>query len=210
MGQLQIKLMRRLGFEHFAVVGHDRGARVAYRMALDHRHIIDRLAVLDIVATSDMWRRADREFGLAYWHWYFLAQPYDLPERIIATDPEAFYGRRWLPSFHPDAVADYRQALATPGTIHAICEDYRAAAGIDREHDEMDRRRQRRIQCPVLVLWGRHDGRSLEHWFDVVGLWRQWADDVQGRALDCGHHLPEELPGETAAELLSFLQPPAT
>ncbi len=206
MGQLQIELMRQLGFARFAVVGHDRGARVGYRMALDQPEVIDRLAVLDIVPTGDMWRRADMALGLAFWHWYFLAQPHDLPERIIAADPEAFYGGRWLPSFHPDAVADYRHALTTPGTIHAICEDYRAAAGIDREHDETDRRAQRRITCPVLVLWGQV-GRSLGQWFDVVEVWRQWANDVRGRALDCGHHLPEELPEETAAELVSFLGP---
>ncbi|MPZ71849.1 MAG: alpha/beta fold hydrolase [Nitriliruptorales bacterium] len=210
MGHVQIELMRELGFDRFAVVGHDRGGRVAYRMALDHPEVVQRLAVLDIVPTGEMWRHAGMEFGLAYWHWYFLAQPYDLPERIITADPEAFYGSRWnAASFHPDAVADYRQSIAAPGTVHAICEDYRAAAGIDREQDEIDRRAERRIQCPVLVLWGREDGR-LEQWFDVLDVWRRWAHDVQGRGLPCGHHLAEELPEETATELTAFLQSSAT
>lgn len=206
MAQDQIELMAHLGFERFTVIGHDRGGRVGYRMALDHPDVVARLAVLDIVPTGEMWRQIDMAFGMALWHWFFLAQPFDLPERIIAADPETFYGGRWqTPGFTAEAVADYRKALATPGTIHAICEDYRAAATIDRELDDEDRRNGRTIQCPTLALWSLQ-GRPLDQWFDVLGVWQRWADDVQGHGLPCGHHLPEELPDETAAALLAFLQ----
>jgi haloacetate dehalogenase len=197
----QVALMDRLGFARFAVAGHDRGGRVAYRLALDHPERVRKLAVLDIIPTGDAFRRADMAFGLGYWHWFFLAQPYDLPERLIAGDPDAFYLRGSADVFAPEALAEYRRCFHDPATIHAMCEDYRAGATIDTALDEEDRGR-RRIACPVLALWGRR-GR-LDAWYDVLAIWRDWADDARGRALDCGHYLTEEAPDATYAELHAF------
>src|SRR5215213_7205792 len=199
MARDQVEMMQALGFERFAVVGHDRGGRCAYRMALDHPDRIEKLAVLDIIPTLEAFRRADKAFGLGYWHWYFLAQPAPFPERLIAAKPEYFLLRRSQPDgglpayFTPEAYADYQHCFGE-ATIHAICEDYRAAAGIDCEHDEADRGR-RKIGCPVLALWGKR--AQLEQWYDVLAIWRDWANDVSGRAIDCGHYLPEEAPEET-------------
>jgi haloacetate dehalogenase len=198
----QVALMERLGFEAFAVCGHDRGARCAYRLALDHPDRVRRLAVLDIVPTGEVWRRADMSFGLGYWHWFFLAQPEPLPERLIGANPDAFYFRGGRDLFAPEALDDYLRCVHDPATIHAMCEDYRAAATIDFEHDEADRGR-RRIASPVLVLWGARG--QLDRWYDVLAVWRDWADDVRGRSLDCGHYLAEEAPEETYAELRTFL-----
>ena len=202
MARDQIAVMQQLGFERFQVAGHDRGGRCAYRLALDHPDRVLKLAVLDIIPTGEAFRRADMAFGLAYWGWFFLAQPYDLPERLIGADPEYYClrGRRHL--FAPEALEDYLRCFRNPETIHAMCEDYRAAATLDFAHDEGDRGR-RRITCPVLALWS---GKGeLEAWYDVLAIWREWADDVSGKALDCGHHLPEEAPEETYAELRAFL-----
>ncbi len=207
MGRILVALMRELGHERFAVVGHDRGGRVAYRMALDHPDLIERLAVLDIVPTADMWRfaeRAGKEFGLVDYHWYFLAQPYDFPERLIAAAPEAYYFRGDTTRFHPDALADYRRCVADPQTIHAMCEDYRAGATVDDELDEADRAAGRKIGCPVLALWAARD--ELPRWFDVVETWRAWADKVEGRGIDAGHFLAEESPAEVGETLLEFLR----
>ena len=201
MARDQIAVMEQLGFERFAVAGHDRGGRVAYRLALDHPERVCKLAVLDIIPTGEAFRRADRAFGLGYWHWFFLAQPDDLPERLITADPDAYYLRWFSDAFAPEAVAEYRRCFRDPATTHTMCEDYRAGATIDFALDEADRGR-RRIACPVLVLWGRR-GR-LDAWYDVLAVWRDWADDVRGRALDCGHFLPEEAPDETYAELHAF------
>jgi haloacetate dehalogenase len=201
----QIEVMRRLGFERFYVCGHDRGARVAYRMALDHPERVAKLAVLDVIPTGDAFRRADMAFGLGYWHWFFLAQPFDLPERLIGADPDFFLLRNRPEVWTPEAFEEYRRCFRDPRTVHAICEDYRAAATLDYERDEADRRAGRRIACPVLALWGR-EGR-LEEWYDVLDVWRGWAEDVRGRALDCGHYLPEEAPEETYAELRTFFGP---
>jgi haloacetate dehalogenase len=203
MAQDQVAVMKALGFERFAVCGHDRGARVGYRMALDDPHRVSRLAMLDIVPTGETWRRADAAFGRGYWHWYFLAQPAPLPERMIAAAPDDFYGSRGgREHFAPEALAEYDRWARDPATLHAMCEDYRAGATLDREHDEADRTRRRRIACPVLALWGARN--FLEAWYDVLGVWRDWADDVSGRALDCGHYLPEERPEEVTAELRAF------
>jgi haloacetate dehalogenase len=205
MARDQVELMRAVGFERFSLCGHDRGARCAYRLALDSPEVVERLAVLDVVPTGDVFRLADANFGLAYWHWFFLAQPDGLPEAMIRADPDAFYfSQRYQARslFAPEALDDYLRCVRRPDTIHAMCEDYRAGATIDRVHDEADRGR-RRIECPLLVLWGGR-GKLPALYDDVLGIWRGWADDVRGRALDCGHFLAEEAPEDTLAELLEF------
>jgi haloacetate dehalogenase len=203
MADVLVAAMRELGFTRFSVAGHDRGGRCAYRLALDHPECVERLAVLDIVPTAEMWRRADKEFGLIDWHWFFLAQPEPFPERLIAAAPDAFYFRGDRSRFEPEALADYLAAVHDLEVIHAMCQDYRAGATVDHEHDEADLAAGRRIACPLLALWAGRD--ELGRWFDVLATWRRWADDVSGRALDCGHFLAEEQPGEVAAELRAFL-----
>jgi haloacetate dehalogenase len=198
-----VGLMAALGFDRFSVAGHDRGGRCAYRLALDHPDRILKLAVLDIVPTGEVWRRADRRVMLAWWHWAFLAQPAPLPERLIGANPDGYYFGGDRSRFHPDALADYLRCARNPETIHAMCEDYRAGASCDFELDEADRAARRRIACPVLVLWaGRDDATKL--FGDPLVIWRDWADDVSGRALDCGHYLAEEAPEETYSELRRF------
>ncbi len=184
-------VMSHFGFERFAVCGHDRGGRVAYRMALDHPDRVTRLAVLDIVPDRGGVLEGDMAFGLGYWHWFFLAQPYDLPETPARGRPLPAPGRHPRPST-PRPSKSIGACLRDPATIDGICEDYRAAATLDFERDEADRRAGRRLPCPVLVLWGRQG--PLEAWYDVLEVWRDWTDDVRGRALDCGHYLPEEAP----------------
>jgi haloacetate dehalogenase len=206
MARDQIAVMKHLGFARFHVAGHDRGARVGYRMALDFPDVVTKLAVLDIVPTFEAFARGGRDFGLGYYHWFFLAQPYPLPERLIGADPDWFW--RWHTTrgprdiFTPEAVEDYLTCFRNPETVHAICEDYRAGATIDCMHDEQDQRAGRRISSPVLALWGEHG--KLEAWYDTLALWREWARDVSGRSLPCGHYLAEELPKQTARELLDF------
>ncbi len=208
MARDQIEVMRQLGFEQFFVAGHDRGGRCAYRMALDHPERVLKLAVLDIVPTGEAFRRADMAFGLGFFHWFFLAQPSPFPERLIAADPDNFYFRHRKVEtgerpeyFDSEAFEAYRRAYRNPETIHAMCEDYRAGATVDFEMDEADRGK-RRIACPVLALWG---ARAEPHrWYDVLDVWRDWAEDVQGHALDCGHYLAEEAPEETYAALRDF------
>jgi haloacetate dehalogenase len=201
----QVAVMRQLGFPEFFVAGHDRGGRVAYRMALDHPAQVKKLAVLDIVPTLAAFSRADADFALGYYHWFFLAQPFDLPERLIGSDPDYFWRRHTTRGrtdmFAPEALEDYLRCFRDPATIHGICEDYRAAATIDREHDRADFG-HRKIACPVLALWGQKG--KLDRWYDVLAVWREWADDVRGRNLACGHYLAEEAPEETAAELGRF------
>ncbi|MBA3620407.1 MAG: alpha/beta hydrolase [Acidothermales bacterium] len=203
----QVRLMQQLGFDTFAVVGHDRGGRVAYRLALDHPDRVSALAVLDIVPTAEMWRfaeRAGKDFGLVDWHWFFLAQPHDLPERVITAAPERYYfGGGRDDRFDPEALADYRRCVSDPATVHAMCEDYRAGAGIDDELDEADRAAGRRITCPVLALWSARD--ELPRWFDVLEVWRCWADDVRGFGVDAGHFLAEEAPEVVGPALRDFL-----
>jgi haloacetate dehalogenase len=201
MAQDQVAVMRQLGFEHFFVAGHDRGGRCAYRMALDHPECVGKLAVLDIIPTGEAFRRANMTFGLGFWHWFFLAQPFPLPEKLIGCDPDSYYFREGRDIFHPEALADYLRCCHDPATIHAMCEDYRAGATIDYQLDEADRG-TKRIECPVLVLWGKQG--TLEAWYDVLAIWRDWANDVSGQAIDAGHYLAEEAPDQTFAALHAF------
>jgi haloacetate dehalogenase len=207
-----VEVMERLGFREFGVVGHDRGGRVAYRMALDHPARVNRVAVLDIVPTEDAWARADAAFALGYWPWSLLAQPAPLPEQMVTAAAETIVDHalaHWgssLARFPAEVLRDYVNALQSPEHAHAICEEYRAAATIDREHDQADRAKQRRITCPLLALWSARG--ALEHWFapegGPLGVWRQWADRVEGRAVEGGHFFPEETPAATASMLQEF------
>jgi len=214
MARDMVAVMERLGFPRFSLAGHDRGGRVAYRLALDHGERVERLAVLDIVPTAVAWARADRRLALAYWPWSLLAQAAPLPERLVAAAPEAVIDNAlggWgspAAAFPPEVRAAYVAALRDPAHIHAICEEYRAAATLDAAHDEADRASGKRIACPVLALWGKG---LLDEWYadagGPLGLWRQWASDVHGEGLAAGHFFPEEMPGETAARLERFLAP---
>ena len=203
----QVAMMRALGHPVFAVVGHDRGGRVAHRMALDHPAAVRRIVVLDIVPTATMYARTDRAFATRYFWWFFLIQPAPLPERLIEADPE-FYLRHHLarqsrtPGVPEEAlVQEYLRCYRQPGAIHAICEDYRAAATIDLDHDAADAGRQ--VEVPLLALWGARG--VVGELYDVLATWREKAADVQGQALPCGHALQEEAPDETAAALVAFL-----
>jgi len=204
MARDAVAVMQRLGFERFAVAGHDRGGRVAYRLALDHPERVTRLATLDILPTYEHFARADMRFGLGYWHWFFLAQPYPLPESLIGADPERFFlGRPNRANVHaPEALDDYLRCYRDPATIHAACEDYRAAATYDYALDAADKRAGRRIAAPLLALWGAR--AQVGSWYDVLAVWREWADDVRGGPIDAGHFLAEEAPDETYAALRSF------
>jgi haloacetate dehalogenase len=207
MAQDQVEVMAALGFERFAVAGHDRGGRVAHRMALDHAERVERLAVLDIAPTRAMYQRTTHDFAKAYYHWFFLIQPAPFPETLIGANPEAFLrkhmGGRFagLAPFEPDGWPEYLRCFSDPAAIHATCEDYRAAESIDLVHDDADFGR-RKVTCPLLVLWGRHG--VIERCFAPLAEWREYAVDVRGNALDCGHYLPEEQPDETARELAQF------
>ena len=206
MARDAIGLMRHLGFERFDVAGHDRGGRAAYRLALDHPQAVRRMSILDIIPTGEVWARADRRFALGYWHWPFLAQPYPIPETLIAPNPEFYLFkaqfRAGLPDFDPEAFADYLASGKNPSVVHAMCEDYRAGAGYDRKLDEADKAAGKKIACPTQVLWGGKG--ALAAWYDVLAIWREWAPDVRGQAVDCGHFIPEEKPDETLALLRAF------
>lgn len=205
----QVEAMAQLGFRRFAVVGHDRGGRVAYRMALDHPERVRRLAVLDIVPTSDVWARMDAQVARGYWHWAFLAQPAPLPERLIAGDPDAFFdlhvrGQLGMGDYPPPVLDAYRRSLADPVAVAAMCEDYRAGATVDAQHDAADRAAGRRIECPLLVLWAARGG--LPRFYpDVLDVWRPWAREVHGAGVDAQHFLAEDSPHMTAEHLLAFL-----
>lgn len=197
-----LALMRHLGFERFAVVGHDRGSYTAFRLAMDHPAAITRLALLDGVPILEALERCDVRFAQAWWHWFFFAQP-DKPERAILADPDAWYGGS-AEAMGEEAYRDFRAAIHDPVTVHGMLEDYRAGLGIDRDHDAADRAAGRRLSCPVLALWSLRD--DLEELYgDVLAVWRPWAPDLRGRGLDCGHHMAEEAPEELARELLEFL-----
>jgi haloacetate dehalogenase len=198
-----VRLMDALGHERFAVVGHDRGAYVASRAALDHPGAVSALAVLDAVPIVDALERCDAGFAAAWWHWFFLGQTDKPAERVISADPEAWY--------RPDRELmgagnhlDYLQAIHDAATVHAMCEDYRAGLGLDRAHDEADRQAGRRVQCPVLALWAAHD--DLEDLYgDPLAVWSPWAPDLRGGRLDCGHHMAEEAPEALAEALDRFV-----
>lgn len=202
-----VELMAALGHERFALVGHDRGARVAHRLTLDHPQAVSRVAMLDIAPTATMYARTDKAFATRYFWWFFLIQPYPLPERLIDADPEFFLrthidGQSKIDgATEPAAFAEYLRCYLDPATRHAICEDYRAAAGIDLVHDAADS--ERRIKVPLLALWGARG--TVGALYNVLQTWREKATDVRGRALDCGHTLQEERPDEVLAELRHFL-----
>jgi haloacetate dehalogenase len=209
MAEDQVAVMEALGFDSFAVVGHDRGGRVGHRMALDYSDSVTKLAVLDIVPTRHVFGTVGKDLATAYYHWFFFIQPYDLPETLIGANP-CYYLRQklggWgtsLETFALTALAEYERCFDT-ATIHASCEDYRAAASIDLVHDEADRDEGRKVGCPLLALWG---GRGvMERIYDVEAVWREYANDVTGKPLDAGHFLAEERPAETAQELRDFLK----
>jgi haloacetate dehalogenase len=205
----QLALMRALGFARFDVLAHDRGARVAHRLAADHGQAVRRLVVLDVAPTLEMYERTTEAFARAYWHWFFLIQPAPLPERLIEADPAAYVrevmGRRsaGLAPFDPRALAEYQRCLALPGAAHGLCEDYRASAGIDLAHDRSDREAGRLLDMPVLVLWGEQG--VIQRCFDPLAAWRRVARDVRGEALDCGHYIAEEAPDALLARVVPFL-----
>lgn len=201
--------MSELGHPTFAVAGHDRGGRVGYRMALDHPAAVSRLAVLDIVPTGEIWRRADAGFALGYWHWAFLAQPAPLPEQLILGDLDAFWisaqrlGLKDDERYPPEVLGAYRVQCDDPATVEAICEDYRAGATIDRQLDDADRGR-RTIACPALALWG-SDGALPRFYDDPLDLWRPYAPKITGRGVEnASHFLVEDEPAVVARELVAF------
>ncbi len=207
MARDQVAVMAALGFGEFFVAGHDRGGRVGHRMALDHPQRVKKLAVLDIVPTRKLYETFTKEVATGYYHWFFLIQDFDLPETLIGGAPEAYLRRKvghWSADkdcFTDQAMAEYVRCFSNPETIHASCEDYRAAASIDLDHDQADI--ERTVDCPLLALWGAK-GLMGRH-YDVLATWRERASDVGGRALPCGHFLPEEAPEETCQEIVRFL-----
>jgi haloacetate dehalogenase len=213
MAQDMVAVMDELGFARFAIAGHDRGGRVAYRAALDHPERVDKLALLDVLPVDAVWDRADARMALAFWPWSLLAQPEPLPERLLESAPEAVVDHalsgNWgtpADAFDESVRATYIAALSDGAHIHAICEEYRAAATIDRDHDATDRKTGRRISCPVLALWSGLG--PLSSWYTSEGgplsLWRELAENVDGRPVAGGHFFPEEHPAETATALAEF------
>jgi len=207
MARDQVELMQALGFERFFLCGHDRGARVSHRLAVDHAARVEKLAVLDIAPTLAMYEQTDEAFARAYWHWFFLILPAPVPEQMIGRALDSILpakmgsGSAGLSPFDPEAWAEYVRCF-TPGMVHASCEDYRAAASIDLEHDRADRAAGVRVKCPLLCLWGERG--VIERCFKPLDEWRRVADDVRGRALPPGHYLPEEVPELVSEELERF------
>ena len=205
-----LHVMRTLGHERFQVLAHDRGARVAHRLALDHPQAVDRLLLLDIAPTLAMYRNTGEAFARACWHWFFLVQPPPLPEALIASDPVRYVrsvmGARHagLAAFAPEALAEYERCASIAGTAESICADYRASAGIDLQHDQADHDASRKLTQPLRVLWGEHGAVGKN--FDVPALWRAAATDFTGRSLPCGHYIAEEAPALLLDEAFSFLR----
>ena len=203
-----VAVMQHHGFEHFGVLAHDRGARVAHRLALDHAHRVERMMLLDIAPTLAMYENTTQAFASAYWHWFFLIQPPPLPEALIESDPSRYIrsvmGKRHagLAAFAPDALAEYERCAQIAGTAHAICEDYRASATIDLAHDRADVASGNKLMQPLKVLWGEHG--AVGQCFDVLALWRGAATQVSGNGLPCGHYIAEEAPELLISQALDF------
>jgi len=199
-----LALMRTLGHERFAVAGHDRGSYVAFRLALDAPDAVAGLVVMDSVPIAEALAHCDARFASAWWHWFFLGQTEKPAERVISADPDAWYTAT-AEHMGDDAFADYRRAIHDPATVHAMCEDYRAGLGIDRAHDEADRAAGRRVRCPLLVMWSRHD--DLEALYgDPVAVWRPWSEhEPEQVVVESGHHMAEEAPEQVAAALRAFV-----
>jgi haloacetate dehalogenase len=207
MAQDQVEVMERLGYKEFSAAGHDRGARTVHRMCLDHPQRVRRAAVIDILPNYHIWTRASKDWALKSWHWLFMAQPYDLPERMMAGVPAQWFMERKLSKpgiglgfFDPEAFAEYVRCF-TWKTIRGSCEDYRACATCDLAMDAADARTGHKVACPLLVLWGARSHTGTVHG-DVLGVWRDYAGETSGGAIDCGHYVPEEAPEETLARLM--------
>jgi haloacetate dehalogenase len=197
-----VALMRKLGHDRFAVVGHDRGSYTAFRMAMDHPGVVTHLAILDAIPILEALERCDDRFATAWWHWFFFAQP-EKPERAILANPDSWYGGS-PEQMGAEAFEDYRIAIHDPATVHGMVEDYRAGLGIDREHDAADRQAGRRVACRTLVLWSLRD--DLEQLFgNVLEIWRPWTTVLSGHGIDSGHHMAEEAATDLARDLLRFL-----
>jgi len=213
MAKAMIEVMEALGHAHFRLAGHDRGGRVSYRLALDHPGRLDKLAVLDIVPTYDMWHRMDHRLAMKVWHWPFNAQKYPMPELLITKNPIGFLDWKMasqtkskdLSPFDPRALAHYRAFFSDPLRIHATCEDYRAGESTDLKNDEIDRAAGKKITCPLLALWGAAGIPSASS-SGPLAIWREWATDVSGEPIDSGHFVAEENPDAVAAALLSFFR----
>ena len=211
MAHDQVTVMQRLGFAKFHVLAHDRGARVAHRLGLDHPHVVRQMVLLDIAPTLAMYTQTSEAFARAYWHWFFLIQAQPLPERLILADPAAYVtdvmGKRsaGLAPFDVRALAEYQRCLALPGAAHGLCEDYRASASIDLVHDQEDIAQGRRLQMPLLVLWGEYG--VVQRCFEPLREWQKVAAQVSGQALPCGHYIAEEAPEALLAQVLPFLDP---
>jgi len=202
-----MELMAQLGHRRFSVAGHDRGAYVAHRLAADHPGAVSHLAVIDAVPIGEALARCDEKFARQWWHWFFLGQTAKPAERIINADPDAWYGVD-AQLMGEEAYADLRKALHDPETVHAMCEDYRAGLGVDREADDTDRLAGHRITCPLLVVWATRDDLP-DLYGDPVAVWRGWGDAVRGVAIESGHHVAEEVPEQLAAVLREFFGGPA-
>ena len=212
MARDMVRVMQSLGHERFAVLAHDRGARVAHRLAVDHGAAVTRLVLLDIAPTLAMYEQTNQDFARAYWHWFFLIQNAPLPERLIEADPAAYLrdvmgGRSaGLAPFDPRAFSEYTRCIQLPGAAHGLCEDYRAAASIDLVHDRFDLAAGKRLSVPLLTLWGALG--VVNRCFKPLAEWRKVANDVQGEVLPCGHYIAEEAPEDLLAKALPFLTTP--
>jgi haloacetate dehalogenase len=212
MAKAMVELMERLGHKEFLLVGHDRGGRVAYRLALDHPERVRKISTLDIVPTWEMWTGINAKRAMKVFHWTFLAQPFPMPEMLIGKAPVeylewkmlAWNGRGENSVFDPRAFDHYRAFFRQPERLHATCEDYRAGQSTDFEHDDADKKAGRKIEAPLLALWGATGIPAGGE--GPLDVWRRWATNVSGKAIPCGHFLPEEAPQETAAELIPFLR----
>lgn len=215
MAQDQVEVMAALGFPHFAAAGHDRGARVLHRMCLDHPQAVTRAAIMDIIPQHHLYNNVTQKWATFSWHWFFNIQPYDMPERMMGADPDWFIEKKLaktkqgLSFFDKEALAEYKRCFRNPETIHAICEDYRAAAGVDLAMDTADFEAGRKIECPVLLLWGATGGVGRNHTPGPAEIWKAYAANIVGaQAVPSGHYLCQEAPTETTAALRAFFAQP--